>query len=101
MTFETGPLMFSVGVANLQRRNDDFAKFVADSYSRFASGDWGSISELDKAINNDVALFRGLLFSVYEHPDHKEWAVRISREKINHGKRFQTIVRFLSNVSIS
>jgi hypothetical protein len=57
------------GVADEVAQNEAFAKFVLNSLKRHANGDWGDMSQDDKA-ENELSLREGnlRLFSAYEHP---------------------------------
>lgn len=65
--FPLGQLVMTRGVADLVTSDAEFAKFCTDSLYRHASGDWGELSEGDKA-ENEFALKEGnlRLFSAYE-----------------------------------
>ena len=70
-----GELVVTRGVAYEMQENSDFEDFVRKSFSRHASGDWGYISEEDKA-SNDYALDHGeRLFSAYKNGDTKIWII--------------------------
>ena len=73
---KTGTLVATRGVAYDMQENSDFYNFVRKSFSRHATGDWGDISEEDKA-SNDWALENGeRLFSAYETEDNnKIWII--------------------------
>lgn len=76
MVISIGQLVATRGVAYEMQENSEFEKFVRKSFSRHASGDWGEISEDDKA-TNDYALVNGeRLFSSYEYnKDTKIWII--------------------------
>jgi hypothetical protein len=65
--FPLGQLVVTGGVACLMTTNPNFARFCTDSLYRHGSGDWGDLSEEDKA-ENELALKEGnlRLFSSYE-----------------------------------
>ncbi len=66
--FNLGRLVWTRGVNDEIADNGEFAKFVLDSTSRHARGDWGDMSREDKN-ENELALTRGNLriFSAYEN----------------------------------
>lgn len=65
--FKLGRLVWTRGVNEEIANNGEFAKFVLDSISRHARGDWGDMSREDKN-ENELALNTGNLriFSAYE-----------------------------------
>ncbi len=64
--FEAGKLLFTSGVNDLVAESEDFAKFVLASLKRHLTGDWGELSEEDKA-ENELSLNKQLrLLSAYE-----------------------------------
>lgn len=72
---KTGTLVATRGVAYEMQENSEFYNFVQKSFSRHAIGDWGDISEEDKA-SNDYALEHGeRIFSAYENGDSKIWII--------------------------
>ena len=74
--FEAGSLLFTRGINDLVADSTDFAKFVTTSLKRHLAGDWGELSEEDKA-ENEFSLGKQLrLFSAYEK-DHlpKIWII--------------------------
>jgi hypothetical protein len=75
--FRLGKLMMTAGVNNKVADNSEFAKFVTKSLARHATGDWGNMSNEDKA-ENSLALKEGNLriFSAYEQPNlPKIWII--------------------------
>jgi len=64
--FDLGQVVMTSGVAEKVAGDSAFAKFVADSLKRHATGDWGELSEEDQR-ENDFSLDKRLrLFSAYE-----------------------------------
>jgi len=62
-----GRLVMTRGVNDLIADSTPFAKFVVQSMKRHANGDWGDMSQDDKA-ENELSLREGnlRLFSAYE-----------------------------------
>ena len=74
--FNLGQVVMTSGVADQVARDSAFAKFVADSLKRHASGDWGEIPEEDKKENEYSLDNRLRLFSAYEKkPFAKVWVI--------------------------
>ena len=67
--FSMGRLVMTRGVNDLVADSTPFAKFVMQSMKRHANGDWGDMTQDDKA-ENELSLREGnlRLFSAYEHP---------------------------------
>lgn len=77
VSFVTGPLVITSGVAEKMRLVEGFLEFVHESISRHCRGDWGDLSTDDKA-KNELALKHGglRLFSAYEKPGlPKVWII--------------------------
>jgi len=75
--FQLGRTMMTAGVNDQVADDSKFAKFVTESLARHATGDWGDMSQEDKA-ENDLALKAGDLriFSAYEKPGlPKVWII--------------------------
>lgn len=65
-TLQLGQIMLTRGVNNRIAEDEVFAKFVWQSLSRHARGDWGDLCEEDKK-ENEYALDKRLrILSVYE-----------------------------------
>ena len=56
--FNTGQIVATRGVYDLECQNSDFAKFVQKSLNRHVKGDWGDVDDGDKQAN-DQALKQG------------------------------------------
>lgn len=66
MSFETGQLVCTIGVATEQKKDFKFALFTKQSLDRHIKGDWGDLGEEDKKAN-EAALVNGeRLFSAYK-----------------------------------
>lgn len=75
--FKTGTLVMTRGVNDRVAEDTKFAKFVTDSLRRHICGDWGEMTQKDKA-ENELALKEGnlRLFSAYESPGlPKIWVI--------------------------
>lgn len=75
--FPLGRMMMTAGVNNKVAESTEFSKFVLESLGRHAIGDWGDMSQEDKA-ENELALKAGNLriFSAYEKPElPKIWII--------------------------
>lgn len=68
--FNLGQVVMTCGVDNEIQRSKEFADFVAKSFIRHCSGDWGELCEEDNQLN-ELALKNGddRLFSRYENGD--------------------------------
>jgi hypothetical protein len=75
--FPLGRTVMTSGVNDKVADDSKFAEFVTKSLARHATGDWGDMSQEDKA-ENDLALKAGNLriFSAYEKPElPKIWII--------------------------
>ena len=74
--FPLGQMVMTRGVNDLIAENEAFAKFVTQSLSRHAKGDWGDLSPEDK-VDNNLSLNQELrLLSAYETTDlPKIWII--------------------------
>lgn len=54
MTFQTGTLYMTAGINAEMHRNEDFTKFVLESWKRYKSCDWGDIPIEDKRMNDSA-----------------------------------------------
>jgi len=81
--FQLGKLYATCGVDALQQQDQGFAKHVWLSFERYKQGDWGDMTDGDKA-QNDQALADGedgaRLFAAYKHPEHEDWKIWIITE---------------------
>lgn len=70
MKFAIGMTVMTRGVDSLIQQDKNFAKFVAHSFARHVSGDWGDLGKEDKHLN-DLGLKNGddRLFSKYNYND--------------------------------
>ena len=76
--FPLGKLYSTHGVAALQQQERDFADFVWRSLQRYLRGDWGDMTDGDKARNDEAVAAGedgGRIFGSYEHPEHPDWKV--------------------------
>ncbi|MBA7466765.1 hypothetical protein ES707_01955 [subsurface metagenome] len=75
--FPLGRTVMTAGVNDQVAESTEFSKFVLESLGRHTRGDWGDMSQEDKA-ENDLALKAGNLriFSAYERPElPKIWII--------------------------
>ena len=75
--FPLGKLVMTAGVIDRVAEDSQFAKFVAKSLARHATGDWGDMCQADK-VENYLAVETGILriFSAYEQlPLPKIWII--------------------------
>lgn len=76
-TYALGRIVWTRGVNDQVADDSKFAKFVQESLSRHAKGDWGDLSQEDKN-QNDLAVKAGDLriLSAYESGDlPKIWII--------------------------
>jgi len=66
--FPCGQIVFTRGIADSIKVNQDFAKFVAKSLKRHLSCDWGDTCAEDAKLNDDSLINGGRLLSVYKTP---------------------------------
>ena len=66
-----GLVQMTQGVNDLVAEDILFAKFVSDSLSRHAKGDWGEVSEADKQENENSLNKQLKLLSTYKYGDRK------------------------------
>lgn len=68
--FNCGMVLLTNGVRNLMLMDNQFIKFVNNSFERHINGDWGDLDEEDKSMN-DNGLKNGddRLFSKYNYND--------------------------------
>jgi hypothetical protein len=64
--FPLGQTVWTRGVNDLVAENSAFAKFVLNSLTRHAAGDWGDLVAEDKATNESALKDGSRLFSAYE-----------------------------------
>ncbi len=82
MKFPLGKLVWTRGVNDRVAVDTLFAKFVAESLKRHASGDWGELSADDKR-ENDLSVDKELrLLSSYQHGDWKIWIITESDRSV-------------------
>jgi len=74
--FKTGRQVTTAAVASKTARDNGFARFALRSLARHITGDWGDLSEYDKAVN-DLAIHDGQrILSAYEDPLYpKIWII--------------------------
>ena len=77
--FDFGQVVFTRAVADRTEVNEDFARFVDESFLRHICGDWGDLDQ-ENAAMNDEALKSGedRLFSSYifnKSTDEKIWII--------------------------
>lgn len=58
MKFQLGKLVVTRAVADRMQADKMFEKFVYSSLRRYVDGDWGSIDDSDKALNDNAAKTR-------------------------------------------
>jgi len=78
---ELGRLLSTAGVAALASENDDFAKHVLISLTRYVAHDWGDLCG-DDWTTNEMAMESGeqRIFAAYKHPVHEDWRIWIITE---------------------
>ena len=65
MGFTKGRLLMTRGIADRVADDAQFAEFVSKSLTRHLKGDWGELSQEDRAANNGALIRGGRLLSVY------------------------------------
>jgi len=55
--------------------NDERMSQIEDALNRHASGDWGELSEQDKAFNDEYLVTGGQIVSEYTIQDKKIWII--------------------------
>jgi hypothetical protein len=74
--FKLGQVVSTRGVNDLIAEDQKFAKFVLDSLSRHANGDWGDMCQEDKAENERALVDGNRIFSAYKSDDlPKIWII--------------------------
>lgn len=76
--FKTGTVYGSDEVTDLLCIDDNFGKFVNESFDRHINGDWGDLCDEDKTANDDALEHGGRLMSAYncpDYPDGKIWII--------------------------
>ena len=68
-SFEVGAIIVTTGIHERCKEDPEFNRFVASSLSRHSVGDWGDLSEVDEAANNNALKIGGRLFSKYKQGD--------------------------------
>ena len=63
--FNTGQIVATRGVYDLERENPDFDKFVQKSLNRHVKGDWGDVDDEDKQANDQALKEETRLLSAY------------------------------------
>ncbi len=72
MEINVGHVLVSKGVADLARENKQFAAFVKKSLERYRKGDWGEMSDEERALNSRNLEINLRLFSSYESGGYPE-----------------------------
>lgn len=70
--FKLGKLVATRGVSDRMQRDLAFAAFVSKSIRRYKEGDWGDISEEDRAQNNYSVDHGERILAAYEQDSVKE-----------------------------
>lgn len=52
--FELGNILFTRGINEEVRRDNDFAAFVTESFKRYVKCDWGDLCKEDKTLNDSA-----------------------------------------------
>ena len=74
--FKLGRIVCRVEVASRTARDNEFARFVLHSLARHLTGDWGDLSEEDKAENEKAVKSDRRILSAYEHETYpKIWII--------------------------
>lgn len=75
MKFPTGKIFWTRGVNEKVVESPAFSEFVFESLQRHIAGDWGDLSEGDKA-ENEFSVEKGFrLLSAYNHAEGKIWII--------------------------
>ena len=77
--FEIGRQVVTRGVYDKGLEDPEFLKFVNASFVRFTSGDWGDLSEDDKALNEQALKYGDRLMGSYENKE-RGWKIWIITE---------------------
>lgn len=75
--FEPGEIIITSGIYERALLNKEFNSFLGESLGRHLAGDWGDISDEDKA-SNDAAISPGQeerLLSSYSFQGEKIWII--------------------------
>jgi hypothetical protein len=71
----TGQVVWTWGIRNRIASDKQFADFIAVSFKRYLTHDWGDISKEDKALN-DKALIEGKrILASYSYGIDKVWII--------------------------
>ena len=74
--FTMGKLVMTRGVCDRVAEDTGFAEFVALNLTRHLKGDWGDLSQEDKAANSGALIKGGRLLSAYINGDlPKIWII--------------------------
>lgn len=66
MSFETGQLVSTIGIATEQKKDFKFALFVKKSLDRHIKGDWGDLCDEDKKANDAALANKERILSAYK-----------------------------------
>lgn len=75
MKFSAGKLFVTRSINNLIAEDKEFSRRVFISIKRHLSGDWGDLSDEDKAANELALQQDGRLFSVYKDGMPTIWII--------------------------
>lgn len=66
MGFELGKVVSTYGIFEMINENEEFGKFVCDSFERYTNSDWGEMCDEDKELNDEAVKTDGRIFASYE-----------------------------------
>ncbi len=76
MKFETGNVVMTAGIANTMEEHPSFRGEVMKLMLRYMEGDWGDMSDDDKALNDDaVQTGEDRIFAAYITSQGKVWII--------------------------
>lgn len=75
-TFKLGQLVMTRGINDRVADDNEFARFVWESFKRHTRGDWGDLDDEDKRENEYSLRNRLRVLSAYKHPTQpKIWII--------------------------
>ena len=83
--FSLGMMVATRAVADaMEGAPDTFGAFAKQCMRRHRTGDWGDMTEDDKAMNDEAVRQGNLrIFSAYENPNNPEWNHRGRPQRYN------------------
>ena len=70
-----GKIVMTIGISEKIQKNKEFSKKVAKSLYRYASNDWGELSEEDKKANDKALKINDRVLAAYETIEGKIWII--------------------------